>query len=142
MLFRSQHLLGSSEYFVFSSIRHFLSESSRDEPRWRETVDAGPGVTECDGVYRKANVRYLSRWPDAAHLAALFAEMAYDAGLVTTDLPADLRIRRAGDLIFAFNYGPDALELTAPFPRAASFDYIVGGPRLAPAAVAVWRTVG
>ena len=38
-------------------IRVTRVESSRDEPRWRETVDAGPGVIERDGVYRKAQAR-------------------------------------------------------------------------------------
>ncbi len=123
-------------------IRVTRVESSRDEPRWREHVEAAAGVSECDGVYRKDNIRYLSRWPDAVQLAALFAEMAREAGIATTTLPADLRIRRAGNLTFAFNYGPDPLDLTATLPDAASFDYVVGGASLAPASVAVWRSVG
>ena len=123
-------------------IRVTRVESSRDEPRWREHVEAAPGVSECDGVYRKDNIRYLSRWPDAVQLAALFTDMAREAGIATTILPADLRIRRAGNLTFAFNYGPDPLHLIATLPDAASFDYRVGGASLAPASVAVWRSVG
>jgi beta-galactosidase len=117
-------------------IRVTRVESSRDEPRWHETVDAGPAVTVTEGVYHKGNVRYLSHWPEAGQLAALFTAMARESGIATTWLPADLRIRRAGDLVFAFNYGPEPLTLDKA--RA----YLVGGPMLAPAAVAVWRAVG
>ena len=123
-------------------IRVTRVESSRDEPRWREHVETTLGVSECDGIYRKDNIRYLSRWPDPPQLATLFTDMAGEAGIATTILPADLRIRRMGNLTFAFNYGPDPLNLIATLPDAASFDYLVGGASLAPASVAVWRSVG
>jgi beta-galactosidase len=117
-------------------IRVTRVESSRDEPRWRETVVTGPDVSERDGVYQRANHRYLAHWPDANDLDRLFADMAHEAGIATTSLPAELRIRQAGDLVFAFNYGLELLTLDA------AHDYVIGGPALAPAAVAVWRSVG
>jgi beta-galactosidase len=108
-------------------------ESSRAEPRWREDVESDlPGD---DGVYRSGNCRYLSRWPDAAQLDTLFATMALDSGLPITPLPADLRIRRAGDLTFAFNYGPESVTLPP-----GSDTIIIGETTLPPAGVAVWRT--
>ncbi len=109
-------------------------ESSRDEPRWREQVEAAPGVTERDGCYQKANVRYLSCWPDAEQLRTIFTSMAEEAALAVTSLPADVRIRRAGDLVFAFNYGPETLTLDA------AHDFVLGDPMVEPAAVAVWRS--
>jgi beta-galactosidase len=108
----------------------------RDEPRWRERVETGTDVTETAGVFRKDNIRYLSHWPDADALAALLSDMAQEAGLATMPLPADLRIRRLGDLVFAFNYGPEPLTLDG------AHDYLIGGATLAPADVAVWRAVG
>jgi beta-galactosidase len=117
-------------------IRVLRVETHREEPRWRETVEAGAGVTEAAGVFRKDNIRYLSRWPDADGLADLFTEMTHEAGLTTTPLPEDLRIRRLGDLVFAFNYGPEPLTLDG------AHDYLIGGATLAPADVAVWRAVG
>jgi beta-galactosidase len=111
-------------------------ESSRDEPRWREHVEAAADVAAQDDVYQKANRRYLARWPRADQLARLFTEMAHEAGIRITPVPADVRIRGAGDLVFTFNYGPDPLTLDA------EHDYVIGGPTLDPAAVAVWRAVG
>ena len=107
----------------------------RDAPRWRETVEAGADVTESAGVYRKGNIRYLSVWPDAAQLETLLSDMATEANLATTKVPPDLRIRRLGDLVFAFNYGPESLTLDG------AHDYVIGGATLKPADVAVWRAV-
>lgn len=109
-------------------------ESSRDEPRWREQIEATPEITERDGCYQKANVRYLSCWPDAEQLRTIFTSMADEAGLAVTSLPADLRVRRAGDLVFAFNYGPETLPLNP------AHDYVLGGSTLQPTAVAAWHS--
>jgi beta-galactosidase len=109
-------------------------ESSRDEPRWREHVETD--LVGDDGVYRASNIRYLSHWPDAEQLANVFSDMASEAGLTVMPLHADLRIRRFGDLIFAFNYGPESVTLPP-----ASRDFVLGGDDLEPAGVAVWRDV-
>jgi beta-galactosidase len=107
-------------------------ESSRTEPRWREEVEGDlPGD---NGVYRSGNRRYLSRWPDAAQLDTLFAMMALEGGIPVLPLPADLRIRRAGNLTFAFNYGPESVGLPP-----GDHDLIIGATVLPPAGVAVWR---
>jgi beta-galactosidase len=114
--------------------------SSRGAPRWHEDVETTAAVVE-GSVHRKGHLRYLSVWPDADQLAALFSDMAREAGLAITQLPADLRIRHAGDLCFAFNYGSDVIDLTVAIPDAADFDYVVGRSALSPAGVAVWRVV-
>ncbi len=49
------------------------------------------------------------------------------------DVPAHIRIRRRGNLVFAFNYGPE--EWTAPIKG----DPILGEKRLKAQQVAVWR---
>ena len=107
---------------------------ARDKPRWQEDVETTDAVVE-GGIYRKDRLRYLSVWPNADQLAALFSDMATEAGLATTPLHNDLRIRRAGDLVFAFNYGPDPLTL------AGDNDYIIGSSNIGPAGVAVWHVV-
>jgi beta-galactosidase len=117
-------------------IRVTRVESRRDEPRWRETVEASDGVTESGGIWRKDNIRYLDHWPAPDELAAVLSDVAQEAGLTTTPLPPDLRIRRLGNLVFAFNYGPETLTLDE------AHNYLIGGAALAPADVAVWRAVG
>ena len=116
-------------------IRVTRVESSHDEPRWREHIVAEAGVTEHVGCYQKKNIRYLSQWPDDAQLTTLFTAMAGEAQLTVTSLPADLRIRRTANLVFAFNYGCEALTLPA------GHDYVISNAMLVSAGVAVWRVV-
>jgi beta-galactosidase len=106
--------------------------------RWIEHVETIllPEIATTDGigiVYAQGLVRYLCGWPDAALLERLFMTMATQAGLQTTTLPADLRIRRAGDHVFAFNFGPEAIEI-------ATQEFVIGSANIAPAGVSVWRT--
>lgn len=108
--------------------------------RWFETVETAVAAEEVlsDGrgiVFRYGNLRYIAGWPDTALLARLFARMANEAGIATTPLPGDLRLRRAGDLIFAFNYGLEPVETeTLSFGKP-----IIGDPICPPAGVVVWR---
>ncbi len=113
--------------------------------RWLEHVETAlPAEISLDDgrgiVFAKGNLRYLAAWPDAALLARLFTTMAADAGLAVTPLPADLRLRRAGDRVFAFNFGPDPIDLGLWLPGAAARDYLLGGADLPPAGVSVWTT--
>ncbi len=108
--------------------------------RWFEHVETAlvPEEQLIDGrgvVYASGALRYLAAWPDAALLARLFTRMAGEAGLATVDLPADLRLRRAGDVTFAFNYGPDAIDLAG----IATGALVLGDSLLPPAGVAAWR---
>ena len=108
--------------------------------RWLETVETAitPEIPLRDGrgvVFRHGAARYCAAWPDAKLLRRIFIRMARDAKLPALALPADVRLRRAGGLRFAFNYGPEPLSV----PAAEARDFVVGGPRLEPAGVAIWR---
>ncbi len=108
--------------------------------RWFEHVetDLAPEEQLIDGrgvVYASGPFRYLAAWPDEALLARLLRRMAGEAGLVTVDLPADLRLRRAGDVTFSFNYGPDIIDLEGICDRKL----LIGDSALPPAGVAAWR---
>jgi beta-galactosidase len=99
--------------------------------RWIEHAETAlmPEIATEDGtgiVWKHANRRYLCAWPDAALLDRLVEALAAEAGLETTPLPRDLRLRRHGDTLYAFNYGP------AP----VTFE----GQTIEPAGVAVWRS--
>ncbi len=108
--------------------------------RWIEHIesDLHPEIATADGVgivYAHANRRYLAAWPDAALLAQMFTTMTREAAIETAALPPDLRIRRRGDLVFGFNYGPDPIEIAAQH-------FVIGGAIVPPAGVSVWRSNG
>src|SRR5271166_3348091 len=73
--------------------------------RWREAVE-----TEAETLARFAdgapaliardNIFYLACWPDAGALGRLMELLCRKAGLATIELPAEVRLRRRGDLTF------------------------------------------
>lgn len=85
--------------------------------RWREYIESsGETLAEFQiggaALTEKENILYLARWPDTDLLGSIMRLAAGKAGLETMPLPDDVRIRRRGELTFAFNYGPD--EWTLP----------------------------
>jgi len=78
-------------------------------------------------------VHSLLFWPDEAALFAAMRHMVSLAKLETLDLPPEVRVRRRGDLLFAFNYGAQAWD--APFMGAP----IQGSAKVAPHDHSVWR---
>lgn len=113
----------------FALARWFEHVETALEPE--ERINDGRGV-----VYAKDHVRYMAAWPDALLLDRVLRRMAGEAGLGITDMPPDLRLRRAGDVTFAFNYGPEPIDLTPITDRPL----IIGIPTLPLAGVAAWRT--
>ncbi|UVO55656.1 beta-galactosidase [Sphingomonas sp. SUN039] len=108
--------------------------------RWLEHVESDlvPEVKLDDGrgvVFAHGAVRYLAAWPDAALLDRLFTAMAGEAALPVVDLPPDVRLRRHSNLRFAFNFGPEAVDLSS----IAGADCVLGTPLVPPASVTVWR---
>jgi beta-galactosidase len=93
-------------------------------PRWNEQIESEL-TPDHECVWRHRNLRYLSAWPDAVLLDTIIAEMASEAAITATSLPRDVRLRRADNTTFIFNYGPDA----------DAFD----GAALPPAGVAIRR---
>ncbi|MBX9795717.1 beta-galactosidase [Sphingomonas sp.] len=109
--------------------------------RWLETVETALLPEHClsDGrgiVYRAGRLRYLAGWADAALLARLFTQMATEAGLSTTQLPPDLRLRRAGGFTFAFNYGPDVIDVSRWLGGATP---LIGSAHCPAGGFTVWR---
>lgn len=108
---------------------------------WREFLDVLDGEvlaryeTGEPAVVRHGRATYLGCVTDDGYLRHLFEGLAAEAGLVTIALPPTLRLRRRGDLNFAFNYAPEPAE--APAPATAAF--IIGSAVLPPYGVAIWR---
>jgi beta-galactosidase len=108
--------------------------------RWFEHVETSltPEIALNDGrgiVYRHQSMRYLAGWPDDALLGRVLGLMAAEAGLATATLPPGVRLRRAGDLCFAFNHGRDPADISGLAPPSL----IIGTHLLPPAGVAAWR---
>lgn len=126
-----------------SSLRPGLSDAvsgavTGSAIRWREYVEAEGEVlaTFANGdpaLTVKGRHHYLACWADEALLSSLMVHLARQAGLSTVEIPDFIRLRRRGDLTFAFNYG------TTDWACPAGADYVLGGPVLAPQQVAAWR---
>jgi beta-galactosidase len=82
---------------------------------WAEEVEdfAAPLWLRTDGrpaMVGAGALRYLAGWPDSALWDRLVAELAGAAGLPVERLPEGLRLRDAGPVRFAINYGPEPVE--------------------------------
>jgi beta-galactosidase len=109
--------------------------------RWRDHIEAmEPTVVEArfaDGmpaVVRHGTRSYLGGWADFTLLTTLIEDMANRAHLATTPLPEGIRMRRRGDLTFAFNYGDR--PWSAPVDPAR---IVLGSTAIAPSDLAIWR---
>ncbi len=109
--------------------------------RWREWVEPGAGTDTLarfpDGTpaLLRAGCRahYLAGWPDADLLNSTMRFVLDAAGLVLMDLPPGVRLRRRGNMAFAFNYGPD------PWIAADAARFLLGGYVVPPQGVAAWE---
>lgn len=90
-------------------------------------ADRRPALIACGRAH------YVGFWPDNEALNALMRHLAQEAGLTTTSLPEAVRLRRRGDLLFAFNYGPEPWR--APFIDAP----LIGETIVPACGYSVWR---
>lgn len=104
---------------------------------WVETELPALGVFQDQrkALVAKGNFLYLAFWPDTEFLMDFFEHLLRQEGLSPIRLPEGMRLRRRGELVFAFNYAPKEQEI----PLAESVTFLLGGKRLAPYDVAVWR---
>ncbi|MBB5575500.1 beta-galactosidase [Rhizobium paranaense] len=108
--------------------------------RWREYIetaaDAKVETTFEDGLpalVSKGRYRYLACWIEGAALQDLMQYLANGLDLQTVALPDFIRYRSAGELTFAFNYGPDAWSI----PETQEF--VMGGQQVPPFSLSAWR---
>ncbi len=108
---------------------------------WREEVElTGPAEVVArydDGgpaIVRTGKAVYVASLTDRDFLADLLESLCAEAGVATQRLAKDVRVRRRGGLVFAFNYGAEATA--APAPQDAHF--LLGGAMIGPRDVAVW----
>ncbi len=109
---------------------------------WCEVLDVLGGEvlatyeTGAAAVVRSGRATYVGCVTDAAYLQQLFEGLAAQAGLTTMALPATLRLRQRGTMMFAFNYAAEPVD--APAPEGAAF--IIGTRNVPAYGVSVWRT--
>jgi beta-galactosidase len=108
---------------------------------WREHLRAN-SETRVDARFEDGwpamvshgRVRYVGAWLTHPLHRALLEQAAVDAGVQVQTLPEGLRVRRRGNVTFAFNFGQASVRV--PAPPAATF--VLGGPRLDTGEVAAW----
>jgi beta-galactosidase len=110
---------------------------------WREFAEPGPAcetlMNMADGaplLMRQGDMHYLAGWPDDAAMRAVLSGLLHDSGLVLHELPDEIRLRRAGNLLFAFNYGAQAIDVS---PFMGKGEYVLGQAELPPSGVAACR---
>jgi beta-galactosidase len=96
----------------------------------RVATESGAGVW-----YQQDRVHYLTACVSSALLAKVLRAVLTQADVVYKDMPRGVRVRRRGNLCFAFNYACE--ERTTP---CGDSDLLMGGRTLMPAEVAVWQT--
>lgn len=111
--------------------------------RWLEHIEtdlpARASTGSGHGIWFEAGrFTYLAAWPCADLLDAVLRPLVRAAGLEPLDLPADLRVRRRGGLRFAFNFGPETIDLAAHLPIGEATAFRLGSRHLPSACVAAW----
>ncbi len=105
--------------------------------KWREKVSGDVDAVDKfdDGwgfYYCHDSCHYLNACMDEESLVRFVENRLKEAGISTYKCSEGLRLRRNGNLMFAFNYGPDSVELDG------SKRYLIGSPTLGVAEIAVW----
>jgi beta-galactosidase len=108
---------------------------------WIEHVETtlAPRLSTAGGRgvwYQSERLHYLAGWPDSALMLQILATIAGECGLPVRSLPAGLRLRRHGNVQFAFNYAPGEADIAHLVPEGAPL--LLGGPKVPPAGVAAW----
>jgi beta-galactosidase len=106
--------------------------------KWMEHVETSAQVlarfeSGAPALMAKDKRHYLACWPDEALLNAVIAKVCESAKLHRIELPPHIRMRKRGDVTFAFNYGPESYQLDG------SKTFLLGNAILEAQGVAAWR---
>lgn len=107
---------------------------------WLEELETASDVQARLGrgspaVVAAGRFRYLGCVTSAAFLIDWFEALAQEAGLSPVRLPEGARLRRRGDVTFAFNFDP--VPWHAPVPPGATL--VLGDAELPPQGVCAWK---
>ncbi|MFM0245757.1 beta-galactosidase [Paraburkholderia sediminicola] len=109
---------------------------------WREHVRANDGTAvdaqfddTWPAILTHGRVRYVAGWLSHALHREVLQQAAKQAGIETQWLAEGLRMRRRGDLTFAFNFGPEQVQAPAP----VNATYVLGHSQLKTGDVCAWK---
>jgi beta-galactosidase len=110
---------------------------------WREYVETTTAVLAefSDGHpawVQNDRFNYLGCWPGNEMMLEVIRRLCIKTGVACRGVGRDVRLRRAGGVQFAFNYGADTKDLRTMGAPVEAADYLIGGADLAPAGVAAW----
>jgi len=107
---------------------------------WREHLETPPGTAQArfgDGrpaLVSQGRFHYLACVTEPSFLLDWFESLARRAGLAPLRLPEGVRLRRRGDLTFAFNSDPEPWHVPVPGAR-----FVLGEGVVPPQGVCAWR---
>jgi beta-galactosidase len=107
--------------------------------QWREMLESrAPVLARYDdggaAIVGTKRLWYVGCDGDLAFTRSMLREAALEAGLPLRELPDGIRLKRRGDVTFAFNY----TDTPWPIPDTARA-WLVGGPVLGSRDLAIWR---
>jgi beta-galactosidase len=109
---------------------------------WLEQVETSlePRLSTVQGRgvwFQCGTAHYLAGWADPALLLEILRTLAAECGLPVRSLPQGLRMRRLGNLQFAFNYAPVDADISGLVPSDTAL--LLGDLKLPAAGVAAWE---
>jgi beta-galactosidase len=87
-------------------------------------------------IVEKAGRTYVAAWPTRELALDLVSHALHTAGIATTRLDEDIRLRRRDGITFAFNFSGDS----RPAPAPAGATYVLGAQSIAPFNLSAWKS--
>lgn len=109
-------------------------------PVWSEAIEASGGdvlatfAAGSPALIRQGKRHYLAAWPSRDLALDLAQTILNDAGVATTLLHEDVRVRRRGNITFAFNFGSDSQRA----PSDANASYLLGAQTIVAHNLSAW----
>ncbi len=130
----------------FETVHVHLEGASFKAGRWHERIRTSSEVraafdTGTPAWVRNGQFHYLGCWPGDDLMEELIRRLCGEAGVACHSPALDLRLRRAGTVQFAFNYGASPINLTAIGAPVDPGCYLIGTQALPPHGVVAWETV-
>ncbi len=108
---------------------------------WVETIETsranvvGQFADGSPALVRQANRLYLAAWPTRELASDVVQRVLDESGVASVVLPEGVRMRRRGDVTFAFNFGSDSQSS----PAEPSAKYVLGAQTISAHNFSAWK---